>query len=1380
MVELSENAKIVLDGRYRQKNEKGEFIESYDDIWRRVAKNIASVEKTAKDKKKWEKIFYEELSSLKWMANSPCVMNAGTNNGLGYCACFVLDIEDTIISKRAKKIVVHGSENDTTLDSGGITDAIQASALITKAGGGIGYTLDKLRPSGDWISTSQAQTGGPLHFWHVLASMSGAMQQGGKRRGANMMTMSLWHPDILKFITAKDEFDPWMTEILGYKARRFGNFNISIKISDQEFCEILNNPDHILIVTNPRTRARYKIPKTVNIKNYQIQDLEIIPNDLTFEIYADKNYYSYGDVYNMICERAWAHADPGVIFWDRVKERDVIPGGAISTNPCFRGDQKILTSDGYKTFAELEGKGPIKIAQDPRVRYVGPEHDNNTNKFWKVYDIDQINKRIQTDYRLDTIGCKIDDRKIPQTSVDYVECKGVIKTGYNKQLCTVIFTSGQTLTCTLDHGIATRRGLVNAKDLLYKEQVLTVTLNDNHYKLAYDYVESVKIEPKRADTYCVAETTYNRTLIVNGIVARRCGEVPLPANSVCNLASIDISKFVDGNEIVYDKLEKSFRNMCRFLDNVVDASPYPTADIEREAKKWRRIGAGVMGIADALFKLGIPYDSEKALAIVDEIGTFLKDIANDHSVRLAQEKGSFPGLSESSHTHKEFRNSYNTCVAPTGCQSPDTIVMTSNGLLKLSELIDMQGPKWQNIDNTLVHQEKNSALVTRGFINGTVNTVRITTKSGSELECTPTHKYRIYKNGEYIWKSANEIEIGDMLVYKVGGYTKETNQALSEINIPIDNKSVFFVQPKEITCELAYIIGLMHADGSVHKQGIRIHFNKNDKDFSNKVIEKVKACFIGIKVKRREEHTCDSVYINSRWLTRFLETNGLLKGKAYDVSIPRKIRESSLASIKAFLEGYWDGDGSNTGSTRYIDTTSKDMAQQIQTLLRAIGTNSYIRIDNNISSRIGIRTRYRIYEKGTGSVWFNKSHYRYTPKDYRTLVNGLSKFGNGLMPDEVTSIKESKSQTLDIEVPENNTYIANSYVSHNTISIISNCSGGIEPLFSLAFKRQVMRDNKGNIANTKIELNSEFKDYIKNVLGFNDKEIELVANWALENGSIKNLDIETIRNSKENKKLWKRAQEIFVSSHDISWEWHVRHQAKWTNTFCGDNSSQSVSKTCNLPSSATVDDIKAFYKMAWELGCIGTTMYRDGSHDGQPMALEKKETELAKEINKLQKIQMPDELDSKKIKIPTSAGNMHVNVCHVDKKPVEVFAQVGKSGQDAHSLIEAICRCISVGLQYGVPYEAFIDQLIGIGTTRVMFNKGGKTTSIPDALGKAMIRAAEKIAGTESPNSDELQTTPHSSITESNGMICPDCGEMMCKSEGCHGGKCNSCGHSEC
>jgi ribonucleoside-diphosphate reductase alpha chain len=472
---LSENAVTVLRSRYLIKDEGGNVIETPGQLFSRVARLIAENEANygaAKQKvDKWHKAYYELMASLRFLPNSPTLMNAYRPQGM-LSACFVLPIEDSIEE---------------------IFESVKHTALIQRAGGGTGFSFDHLRPTGDRVASSGGTTSGPISFWRVFSEATNAIQQGAFRRGANMGMMNVEHPDILKFIHAKQNLSA------------FTNFNISVKVTDEWMRTLKKNPRKLHVVRNPRTGVEYLLPRRLDINTYSIDQLVPLTSDSARD---GRKFFTVGDIWKAIVKCARDNGDPGLIFIDRVNEDNPTP-----------------------TLGRIEATNP-------------------------------------------------------------------------------------------------------------------------------------------------------------------CGEQPLLPYEACTLGSINLAKFVLADhkaKMDWDGLAETVKLSVRFLDNVIDACHYPVDEIAQMSHANRKIGLGVMGFADCLFMLEIPYDSKAAIELGRKIMKFINEQAQDASAELAKLKGSFPNWPASTWAakhKKKVRNATITCVAPTGTLS--IIADCSAGIEPVYSLVFMR------------------------------------------------------------------------------------------------------------------------------------------------------------------------------------------------------------------------------------------------------------------------------------------------------------------------------------------------------------------------------------------------------------------------------------------------------------------------------------------------------------------------------------------------------------------------------------------------------------------------------------------------------------------------------------------------------------------
>ena len=252
----------ILSARYLRKGEN-----TFTDICRRVASALA-------DDESEKARFYEAMISLRFLPNSPTLMNAGTEIGQ-LSACFTLPVPDTIC---------------------GIFDAMKEGAIIHKTGGGTGYNFSHIRPEGSPVQSTDGVASGPISFMKVFNAATDVIKQGGRRRGANMGILNVWHPDILAFIAAKK------------KEGEIANFNISVMVNDK-FMDLVSKKQFDTVW-------------------------------LTREGSGEK--ITVGQIWTGIVNGIWKNGEPGILFYDEINRHNPTPhlGEIDTTNPC--GEQPLL------------------------------------------------------------------------------------------------------------------------------------------------------------------------------------------------------------------------------------------------------------------------------------------------------------------------------------------------------------------------------------------------------------------------------------------------------------------------------------------------------------------------------------------------------------------------------------------------------------------------------------------------------------------------------------------------------------------------------------------------------------------------------------------------------------------------------------------------------------------------------------------------------------------------------------------------------------------------------------------------------------------------------------------------------------------------------
>lgn len=1204
----------------------------------------------------WAAQFHQDMSALKWLPNSPCLGNAGKPASVqaACAACYVIPLAD---------------------DRNSIYDGVKISAEIFNSGGGCGYDFSPLREAGARIRNGTAS--GPVSFMHIFNESVEQIKQGGVRRGAQMGTLRVDHPDIFTFINAKRPTKE--------KATPLNNFNISVAITDDFMAAVEADAEWQLL-----SRSPYQFGKPVRT----VQAREI---------------------WDAIINAAWATGCPGLVFIDRVNASLANPIPQLETirtsNPC--GEQFLFP--------------------------------------WDVCNLIHIN--------LGKFYC-------------------TEPVGYLKDVDQVFARFNNLSTPPLNH--------------------LAKTLPDRHV-------------------------------------------------------------YID-----FPAIHTTVQTMMRFMDNLITVNPIPVPQIKARNLQLRRVGLGVMGWADLLFYLQIPYDSQEARDLGEYVMAFVDASAQYASIELAKERGPFPLFDQSIYRDgPPRRNAAVTSVAPTGCLMPSSLVTTTTGLKPIEQFGDEQGQQWQNISAT-VFSDDGEKTADRFYVNGIASCVKIKTKHGYELGATLHHRVRtIDYNGNYVWKRMDEFSLGDTVVISKGNIVTGLYYQLRETNYPFHHNSHPVAFPKVMDEDLAVVLGWYMGNGYTKVTGgLHVIIGGNSPDFMEIVASKIEKTFNLPSTRDTHRNTCTVIVVNSRAIRPWFEIQGFAKPKgnngegAAGAFVPLAILQSPSSVQAAFVRGLFDTDGcicfNGKSSTPRLSLSSVSMGmiKQVQTILIGLGVMTKIKTIQPGKSHFGKRPVHTLYVLNQDSVRRFRQLVGFTdPRKKQLLdsigdvntadslrgyslnnVNGMltvikkelatkhplydrvnqachtNVISRGLILDLLTeplisseihnklavinnfyfdvidSIEYLSSPTFDISVPDQNTYIANGFISHNSTSIIAGCSAGIEPVYALAYMHDNQRGRRVPI------VCQPFQEAMER-LGDEGKPI---LEYALQHG--------TVTNEAVGRDYIKLAH--FQTAHEIIPLDHVRMQAAFQRHL-----SNACSKTVNLPNEATPDDIRTVYQTAWDLECLGVTCFRDGCKDfgqvlnaglDQPGAT----TEPAGTISPTVKQTRPKRLVSYTEQIDTPVGTSYVTIGeHPLGVPFEIFCVVGKAGSDVNADAEALGRLLSMLLRrpYGPDEDVhtrvheIVHQLENIGGRSQVGLGPNRVRSLPDAIAQVLSRqylAPSSVSGRfelvliEGPVSAGDYLTPAENgklkkLAHPRYDICPQCGQATyAREEGCQ--KCYSCGKSEC
>jgi ribonucleotide reductase alpha subunit len=620
---------------------------TYPDICRRVATAISTVEKK-KDRKKFAEAVETAMVAERFVPAGRILSGLGRPGyDLTLFNCYVFNI--TQDSRR------------------GITEHWGRLFETYSRGGGVGTPLSVLRPKGTVVRKVNGRSSGSVSWAEQFSQITGAVEQGGSRRGAAMLCQWCWHPDVLELVDVKslrEEIPLPDGKTFSMNKNLLCNANVSILLTEDFMRAVQQNADWDLVF--PDTDAPgYDDQWNGNIWQWR--------DELKKPIVVYRTIKAR-DLWNRIIQHAWEAGEPGIIFMERANQmsNSWYYAPLIGTNPCVTGDTMVTCArpDGnlyHRRVKDMAGEQNCLVAVDAR------QHG--------------------ADKLLTTIS--------PQHRSDKAE--RVVFTGH-KPTVTLVLRADQpegqtyTLQATPDHRVLTNTGKVAIKDLT-KESIVQV---------AGGTAKMVSCEfAGDADVYDVVNTTTS-TFIGNGIILSNCSEQVLPDNAVCNLAHLNLGRYVTTTTLPHtvqtteqakqafdwETLKSDVQMGVRFLDNVNDLNVYHDDAVKKQQLSERRIGLGILGYGDALMRLGLCYGSADALAFTDELMRVFTTTAYKASVQLAKERGAFPRFQVDHFLNSGFmkqmpkdvralvrkhgiRNVTVTTIAPTG--STAAIMNTSTG-----------------------------------------------------------------------------------------------------------------------------------------------------------------------------------------------------------------------------------------------------------------------------------------------------------------------------------------------------------------------------------------------------------------------------------------------------------------------------------------------------------------------------------------------------------------------------------------------------------------------------------------------------------------------------------------------------------------------------
>jgi ribonucleoside-diphosphate reductase alpha chain len=878
-----------------------------------------------------------------------------------------------------------------------------------------------------------------------------------------------------------------------------------------------------------------------------------------------------------------------------------------------------------------------------------------------------------------------------------------------------------------------------------------------------------------------------------------CSEYVHLDNSSCNLASINLLKFLrEDDTFEVEKFSQLTELIITAMDISICFADFPTQKITETTRAYRQLGIGYANLGALLMATGHAYDSDGGRAIAAAITSLMTGMAYKRSAELAGVVGPYDGYARNATAHKRvigkhlaasasirpvggldepiltaaneawrtgktvgekngYRNAQASLLAPTGCLTGETLVSSDRGLVRIAELGDPYGDKWQDLA-LRVSTDDGERDATQFFVNGEEPTRRIQTDGGYVIQGTLTHRIKVVSldSGAWEWKRLADVISGDVVPVQLGTLVGEPRV----VPLPVLDQAYYagdrhIKVPDVITPDLAELVGYFMGDGSLHAKGVRLCVADTDLDVVQRLAILTKDLF-GIEARVNAQAGYQDVVLQSVRLGRWWQAAGFAKrlpsqdhsGKGWSPRVPAAILETNDRAIyAAFLRGLFEADGTVQESVPSVSTASEAFAAEVRTTLLALGLATTTRTTrsgwggpisqvrlrnldhaarfNELVGFIGNR-KSRLTASGMPSKSAKKD-YVYLPKPVwneivpvgharrdavmqavrvsggvaRMLATQL--FHESLDPrlgavlgylfEQVAGNTDGGIQpTFDLSVPSNVTYVANGFVSHNTIGLMMDCdTTGVEPDLALVKFKKLVGGGSMQIVNQTVPR------ALRN-LGYQPEQSEAIIEYIAEHGHV--VDAPGLRPDHYD------VFDCAMGERAISPMGHVRMMAAIQPALSG-----AISKTVNLPESATVADIEKIYLEGWKLGLKALAIYRDNCKVGQPLSVSKRKTAEAPEV-----AAAPHEVRPVRRRLPrqraatvtrfsvAGAEGYMTASSYPDDGVGEVFLKLGKQGSTLAGVMDAFSMAISVGLQYGIPLESYVAKF-----TNMRFEPAGMT-----------------------------------------------------------------------
>ena len=1367
----------ILPARYLRKDTNGELTESQEELFTRIAKNIALAEavfeadrrgidvSVTPDQIKPNHPRRDELAAEVFGAGTTIDDSVETSlrpetvNKFSY---------DTIVPSLPEEVREHVETtkesfdelmrdlsfipNSPTLMNAGdelqqlsacfvmspkddlsdIHETAKQAAEVFQSGGGVGYGFWKLRPYGDSVGSTGGIASGPITFMRTYDQLCETIAQGGTRRGAQMGIMRISHPDVIEFIHAKNK-----DVSLAHSLR----LNDPDDYTYTSFGEALEEARE-LIDDEGRVPKHLRNAVEGHLSNFNIS---VGITDAFMEALEQDEEYTFT---NPRTEQPHIATEETKEMWGRYDLDHYVEVGEALSVPAAAVWERIV--DGayengepgviYLERVNKEHSFDVKEEPDHRMLATNPCVTGET-----LISTDRGLITAETLYEQGVSTDVVVDGRLSQDTIK--EASSVYKTG-EKDVCKLTTEEGYELRLTADHRVMTNNGWVEAGDL---------TSGD-----------SIHIQNRKGSFGQHGSAAEGRVLgWLVGDGHLKNGE----ERAVLN--------FYDEDAIISKQ----------FAEDVNDVVREPRGNAGYE------IGVSTISRPDA-YRGSQAVEQRIRSARLYELAEEVGLVQNKHQVPRSVLHGS----EEMARGFLQALFTADGCVQGT-IEKGISIRLASSEHTLLKEV--QQLLLNFGIAGTIYHNRREAGH--RELPDGKGGVQSYATKAQHELVISKSHIVRFNEEIGFLLDSKNEQLEKALSQYKRGPYTGKFLATVKSVEND-GHEAVYDLTEPETHSFIA--------------NGIVVH------NCGEQPLEEHEACNLG--------------HINLSTIASLDAPDWRVWSEAHAAEY-----ESTEAAIEAFLEESinWDDfDRRIELGTRFLENvvTMSDfpvdkitetvrrmrkiglgimgLAQLYIQLGLTYGTDPANEVARQLMMHINHEAKWASHElaqeRGVFSEW---DHSKYAdPVRYREWFEHQT----GLPADEWADGFPIRNHNVTTIAPT------------GTTSMVGNTTGGCEPIYNVAYYKNVSDDVQGD------EMLVEFDDYFLRVLEANDIDVTTVKQEAQEqmaNNEFSGVEgLSTVPDA---------IGELFVITADLSGKQHAAVQCA-----CQQGVDSAISKTCNFPHDATQEEMDEVYRYIYEHGGKGVTVYRDGTRTKQVLTTRADNTEFADEeeaasaiLDQIETVfgsieaftehevvretvedelealttaiidpttgyatvrERPDVLNGVTQRIDTGYGKLYVNINEDQHgRPFELFATIGNSGGFTNSFTEALAKTISTALRAGVdPYE-LADELPGIRSPKVAWDKGQQINSVPDAIGMALHRYLDGSVDPAYPQQQNLTEVEEDSVVhETDGGAaaagatddatdaliaagespeCPDCGSMTLHFiEGCK--TCGSCGWSEC